>query len=114
MPVGKHRLIRSQSSKREGRYVTLQDVARRAGVSAKTVSRVVNQQGEISEPTRKRIQKAIDDLGYRPNVLARSLIHQRTNTLATVAWGIDYFGPSPTVTGIEQQSDDLGYSLFLG
>ncbi len=113
MPVGKHRLIRSQSSKGDGRYVTLQDVAHRAGVSAKTVSRVVNQQGEISEPTRKRIQTAIDDLGYRPNVLARSLIHQRTNTLATVAWGIDYFGPSRTVIGIEQQAEELGYSLFL-
>jgi LacI family transcriptional regulator len=113
MPVGKHRLIRSQVSKRDGRYVTLQDVARRAGVSAKTVSRVVNQQGEISVVTRQRIQKAIGDLGYRPNVLARSLIHQRTNTLATVAWGIDYFGPSRTVIGIEQQSDELGYSLLL-
>lgn len=113
MPVGTHRSIRTQSSKRDGRYVTLQDVAHRAGVSAKTVSRVVNQQGEISESTRRRIQKAIDDLGYRPNVLARSLIHQRTNTLATVAWGIDYFGPSRTVIGIEQQSDELGYSLLL-
>ncbi|HET6845919.1 MAG TPA: substrate-binding domain-containing protein, partial [Anaerolineales bacterium] len=58
-------------------------------------------------------QKAIDDLGYRPNVLARSLINQRTNTLAAVAWGIDYFGPSRTVIGIEQQSDELGYSLLL-
>ena len=102
-----------KTSTRDGRYVTLQDVARRAGVSAKTVSRVVNQQGEISEATRGRIQTAIADLGYRPNVLARSLIHQRTNTLATVAWGIDFFGPSRTVIGIEQQSDELGYSLFL-
>lgn len=113
MVAGRHRTIRSQTSKREGRYVTLQDVAHRAGVSSKTVSRVVNQQGEISEPTRRRIQKAIDDLGYRPNVLARSLIHQRTNTLAAVAWGIDYFGPSRTVIGIEQQAEELGYSLFL-
>jgi DNA-binding LacI/PurR family transcriptional regulator len=91
----------------------LQDVAALAGVSAKTVSRVVNKQGEIKESTRQRIQAAIDELGYRPNILARSLIHQRTNTLAVVAWGIDYFGPSRLIIGIQQQADDLGYSLFL-
>jgi LacI family transcriptional regulator len=88
-------------------------VAALAGVSAKTVSRVVNKQGEIKESTRQRIQAAIDELGYRPNILARSLIHQRSNTLAVVAWGIDYFGPSRTMIGIEQQADEFGYSLFL-
>ena len=55
-------------------HVTLQDVANLAGVSAKTVSRVVNNQGEIKEATRKRVQSAIDKLGYRPNFLARSLV----------------------------------------
>ena len=98
---------------KETLYVTLQDVAALAGVSAKTVSRVVNHQGEIKESTRQRIQAAIDELGYRPNILARSLIHQRTNTLGVVAWGIDYFGPSRTMIGIEQQAEDLGYSLLL-
>ncbi len=94
-------------------HPTLRDVAILAGVSPKTVSRVVNNQGEIREATRERVQSAIDELGYRPNVLARSLIHRRTNTLAVVAWGIDYFGPSRTVVGIEQQAQELGYSLFL-
>jgi LacI family transcriptional regulator len=94
-------------------YVTLQDVAILAGVSIKTVSRVVNNQGEISESTRQRVQAAIDELGYRPNVLARSLVNRRTDTLAVVAWGIEYFGPSRTMVGIEQQADELGYSLFL-
>lgn len=94
-------------------HTTLKDVAQLAGVSTKTVSRVVNNQGEISAETRQRVQAAIDQLGYRPNVLARSLIHQRTNTLGVVAWGIDYFGPSRTVVGIEQQAHQLDYSLFL-
>jgi DNA-binding LacI/PurR family transcriptional regulator len=94
-------------------HVTLQDVATLAGVSAKTVSRVVNNQGEIKEATRLRVQAAIDELGYRPNFLARSLVHQRSNTLAVVAWGIEYFGPSRTVVGIERQASELGYSLFL-
>ncbi len=94
-------------------HVTLLDVARRAGVSTKTVSRVVNNQGEISTGTRERVQAAIEQLGYRPNILARSLVNRRSNTLAVVTWGIDYYGPSQTVVGIEHQSDDFGYSLFL-
>jgi LacI family transcriptional regulator len=94
-------------------HTTLKDVARLAGVSTKTVSRVVNHQGEIRAETRERVQRAIEQLGYRPNILARSLIHQRTNTLGVVAWGIDYFGPSRTVVGIEQQAHQLDYSLFL-
>jgi LacI family transcriptional regulator len=94
-------------------HATLQDVATLAGVSAKTVSRVVNKQGEIKETTRIRVQDAIDKLGYQPNFLARSLVHRRTHTLAVVAWGLDYFGPSHTVVGIEQQASELGYSLFL-
>jgi LacI family transcriptional regulator len=92
---------------------TLRDVAELAGVSTKTVSRVVNHQNEISESTRQRVQAAIDQLDYRPNILARSLIHQRSNTLAVIAWGIDYFGPSRIVVGIEQEANELGYSLFL-
>src|SRR5512144_2687874 len=94
-------------------YVTLQDVATLAAGSIKTVSRVVNNQGEISEATRQRVLAAIDELGYRPNVLARSLVNRRTDTLAVVAWGIEYFGPSRMMIGIEQQADELGYSLFL-
>jgi len=94
-------------------HVTLEDVARLAGVSTKTVSRVVNEHSEISQVTRQRVQAAIDQLGYRPNIVARSLVNRRSNTLAVVAWGIDYFGPSRTVVGIEQQSDEFGYSLFL-
>ena len=110
---GNYRAARGQRTGSEHQYVTLRDVAARAGVSPKSVSRVVNHQGEIREATRQRIQTAIEDLGYRPNVLARSLIQQRTNTLAAVAWGIEYFGPSRTITGIEHQAEDLGYSVIL-
>lgn len=94
-------------------HVTLKDVARHAGVSTKTVSRVVNNQGEISDETRARVQASIEELGYSPNILARSLVNQRSNTLAVVASGIEYFGPSHTIVGIEQQADEFGYSLFL-
>ncbi len=101
------------AKRRRSLHVTLRDVAEQAHVSIKTVSRVVNHQGEISEVTRRRVQNAIEKLGYRPNILARSLVSQRSNTLGLVAWGIDYFGPSRAVLGVEQQSSELGYSLFL-
>ena len=92
---------------------TLKDVAKLAGVSTKTVSRVVNAQGEIRAETRVRVQAAIEQLGYRPNILARNLVHQRTDTLAVVAWGIELYGPSRCLLGIEEQADELGYSLLL-
>jgi LacI family transcriptional regulator len=112
-PGGNSGATRGRRTSSDHQYVTLQDVAARAGVSPKSVSRVVNHQGEISDATRNRIQTAIDELGYRPNSVARSLLRQRTNTLAAVAWGIEYFGPSRTITGIEQQAEELGYSVFL-
>jgi len=94
-------------------HVTLHDVAKLAGVSTKTVSRVVNDQGEISEATRQRVQAAIEQLGYRPNITARNLVSGRSDTLAVMASGLEYYGPSHTLVGIEQQSYDLGYSLLL-
>ena len=63
---------------------TIQDVAKRAGVAPITVSRVVNNSGYASEETRKRVEAAIDELGYVPNMLARGLRSKRTNTLALV------------------------------
>jgi LacI family transcriptional regulator len=99
-------------SPRAGR-ATIRQVATAAGVSTQTVSRVINDRPDVSHETRRRVQDVIDNLGYRPSALARSLVHRRTNTLAVVAWGIEYFGPSRTLIGIEQQAAALGYSLFL-
>jgi len=95
------------------KQITMRDIARITGVSPKTVSRVVNNQGEISEVTRKRVQEAIETLGYSPNITARSLVQGRSNTIAVVAWGIEYYGPSRVVVGIERQADEYGYSLLL-
>jgi len=64
--------------------VTLKDVAKVAGVSIKTVSRVVNNQGEISEATKQRVLDAINQLGYKPNQLARSLITGKTQTIGII------------------------------
>lgn len=70
-------------TKRKNR-ITIEDVARAAGVSTMTVSRVLNNKGEIREATRQRILRVIDELGYRPSRVARSLATNRTYTLGVV------------------------------
>ena len=63
---------------------TMSDVAKTAGVTSMTVSRVVNQTGYVSEETRERVMRAVKELNYRPNGLARGLKRQRTDTIGLV------------------------------
>lgn len=93
--------------------VTIKDVAQAAGVSTQTVSRVINLRPDVSPETKERVQKVIDDLGYSPNVIARSLVRGRSNTLGVVGYGLGYFGPTSILKGIEQKSNYLGFSLLL-
>jgi LacI family transcriptional regulator len=95
------------------KHVTILQVARKAGVSTQTVSRVVNDRPDVAPQTRIRVQQVISELGYRPNVIARSLIHRRSYSLGVVATGLDYYGPSNTLIGIEKQARILGYSVLL-
>ena len=60
--------------------ITIYDVAKEADVSLATVSRVINNRGYISEKTKKRVHEAMDELGYQPNEIARSLTKQKSNT----------------------------------
>jgi LacI family transcriptional regulator len=62
--------------------VTIYDVAKEANVSAMTVSRVINNKGRISEATRDRVRKIMDELGFVPNTVARSLVLQKTKMLS--------------------------------
>ncbi|MCY3619494.1 MAG: LacI family DNA-binding transcriptional regulator [Acidimicrobiaceae bacterium] len=71
-------------SGRSGKAATLHDVARKVGVAPRTVSRVVNDEGGYSETTRQRILDAIEELRYRPNLLARGLITRRSGTVGLV------------------------------
>lgn len=93
--------------------VTIRQVAREAGVSTQTISRVINNRPDVAPDTRLRVERVIARLGYRPSAIARSLIHQRSHTLGVVATGLDYFGPSRTLVGIEKQVRSQGYSLLL-
>lgn len=82
------------SSFRARRRPTIEDVAKRAGVSRQTVSRAINAKGEISPATRELVMEAIDELGYRPNRLAQGMVTRRTRTVALVAGDIrnPFFG----------------------
>jgi len=93
---------------------TIADVARVADVSKATVSRVLAGQSKyIREETRQRVQKAVEELGYRPSDMARSLKSKRSCTLGIVGYGLEFFGPSCTISGIEQEASELGYTLLL-
>ncbi len=93
--------------------ITVKDVAKAAGVSPGTVSNALSGKRPVSEETRQRVLDTIADLGYRPNLLARGLVNRQSGTLAVVAAGLEYYGPSRTLVGIEQQASELGYTLFL-
>ncbi|MFN8443410.1 MAG: LacI family DNA-binding transcriptional regulator [Caldilineaceae bacterium] len=95
------------------RQITIIQVAEACGVSTQTVSRVINNRPDVSDETRQRILEAIRRLNYQPNALARSLIHRRTHTIGVVTSGIDYYGPSRILVGIEEQASSMGYSLLL-
>jgi LacI family transcriptional regulator len=78
-----------------------------------TVSRVLNDRPDVSDDTRQRVRTVIAELGYSPNIIARSLIQGRSHTIGVVGYGLGYYGPSRTLTGVERQANELGYSLLL-
>jgi len=93
--------------------VTIHDVARDAGVSAMTVSRVINDRRRVSDETRRRVQTSIEKLGYVPNRLARGLIQRRTNAFGVIV--PDVANPFFTliVRGVEQVAWRAGYHVIL-
>lgn len=93
--------------------ITLADVAELAGVSAQTVSRVVNNHPYVSDGTRRRVQEAIDRLGYRPNRAARSLATQRSSMLGIISFGSSHYGPAQMVNQIEEAARAQGYGVTL-
>lgn len=93
--------------------VTIADVARVARVSTQTVSRVINNKGEISPATRQLVQDVIDQLGYRPNTFARSLVTNRTTTLGLVIPDIGNPAFAEVTRGVEDTARELGYNVFL-
>jgi DNA-binding LacI/PurR family transcriptional regulator len=95
------------------RRLTIREVAQAAGVSTQTVSRVINNRPDVAPETYERVQRIITEVGYSPNMLARGLTQGRSHVLGVVAFGLDYFGPTRVLTGIERQAAEMGYSISL-
>ncbi len=93
--------------------LSISQIAKEAGVSPSTVSRVVNQHPDVSEKTRKRVMEVVERFSFRPDAAARSLITQRTHTLALVASDIDRFSTSVILAETERLTRSLGYKLYF-
>jgi DNA-binding LacI/PurR family transcriptional regulator len=89
--------------------ITLHDVALNSGVSYQTVSRVINRHPSVSEETRTRVLKAIQELNYRPNRAARSLVTNRSDTIAIISFGATFYGPGQMLSNITQSAKNRGY-----
>lgn len=93
---------------------TIHDVAKRAGVAAITVSRVINNEGYVSQETRRKVEAAVSELDYIPNSLGLSLRSKRTQTLALVL--TDIINPFWTTVarGVEDAAYKQGYHIIIG
>ena len=92
---------------------TITDVARQAGVSPVTVSRVINNVPNVNPATREKVEQAIKALGYVPNVVARSLRSKRTRSLALLVPDITNTFWTTVARGVEDAAQSRGYSVLL-
>jgi LacI family transcriptional regulator len=96
-----------------GKRATIRDVARRAGVSHQTVSRVINRSSNVTGPTRERVLRAIDELAYVPSPMARGLISNRTHSIGMVSAEISDHSFAEAVAGAEAETRKRGYYLMV-
>src|SRR5256714_7868546 len=92
---------------------TILDVASHAGVSKSTVPNVVRGLPGVSEATRRRVRFAIDEFGYRPNVLARQLVQQRTSILGVVVGDLANPFFAEMAKSVERHASARGYTAMF-
>ncbi|MEN0024948.1 LacI family DNA-binding transcriptional regulator [Microbacterium sp. LWO14-1.2] len=90
---------------------SIRDVARLAGVSHQTVSRVLNDHPSIRPETKAKVLDAISVLDYRPNLAARALVTSKSNMLGILSATVGEFGPTSSIVGIEDAAREEGYSV---
>ncbi len=91
----------------------MSDVARLAGVSHQTVSRVLNDHPSVRPETRERVLDAIATLGYRRNSAARALVTMRSGTIGVVTTGSALYGPTSTLIAVEEAAREQGYFVSV-
>lgn len=95
------------------RAPTLTDVAKLAGVSTMTVSRVINGHPKVAADTRERVLAAMTSLDYRPNMMARGLASGRSRSIGVLTVDTTLYGPRAALRGIEVAARDRGYSVTI-
>ena len=95
------------------RAPNIRDVARLAGVSYQTVSRVLNDSPNIRSATKDRVLAAIDELGYRPNQAARALVTSRSRTIGVLTSMSVHYGPTTAINALEVSAREAGYRISL-
>jgi DNA-binding LacI/PurR family transcriptional regulator len=89
------------------------DVAKLAGVSYQTVSRVLHDSPHVRRETRERVLDAIRQLDYRPSSVAQALVTGRSRTLGVVSFDTTLYGPASTLLGVEEAAHDAGYGISI-
>jgi DNA-binding LacI/PurR family transcriptional regulator len=97
----------------KGRAPNIRDVAREAGVSYQTVSRVLNDSPAIRPSTRARVRRVIEELGYRPNPAARALVTSRSGLIGVMSSQSALYGPATSIQAIEVAARAAGYRLSI-
>ncbi len=100
-------------SARAGRDPAMMDVARLAGVSHQTVSRVLNEHPNVREQTRLRVRAAIAELGYRPNRAARALVTGRSQVIGVVTRNSALYGPASMLSAFEETAEAAGFAVTV-
>lgn len=103
------------SGRTEGRRRTavMADVAKLAGVSNQTVSRVINDSPQVRDTTRERVLVAMQELDYHPNSAARTLVTGRSRTFGVVSFDTTLHGPASTLYAIERAAHDANYFITI-
>jgi DNA-binding LacI/PurR family transcriptional regulator len=104
---------RGETPEAEARLPVLADVAQLAGVSQQTVSRVVRGSPSVARRTREKVEAAIAEVGYRPNIAARTLVTRRSHRIGVVAADTSLYGAAMTLAGIQEAARAGGYAVSL-
>ena len=97
----------------DDRTITIDDVAKLAGVSRATAGRVVGNYGSVSEKSRERVWDAVRQLDYQPNLIARGLRSQTTKTIAVIVGSIRNTYSTALVYAVEKEAQKKGYNVLV-
>ncbi len=95
------------------RKPSIYDVAKVAGVSHQTVSRVLNLHNNVSDPMRQKVLSAMADLEFRPNQTAKALATGKTSTIGVLSHNTTLFGPASMLHAVQNSARELGYTINI-